>query len=141
MVMLLRNAAGMSPASCPVSITVDTTPRVITSPANNFEVQVGTPVTIGGTANEPKSTIQLYYNGQVMTCTAPIVGSDGKWSFQVTLTTQGTHAITATATDKAGNGPSQASEAVNIVVTSPQTSGLLRVSEVTAQLRQYVIGR
>jgi hypothetical protein len=100
MVMLLRNVAGTSPASSPVSITVDNTPLVITSPANNFEIQVGTPVTIGDTVNEPKSTIQLYYNGQVMTGTPPIVGSGGKWISQVTLTAQRTRAITATATER-----------------------------------------
>ena len=85
MVMLLRNVAGKSPASSPVCITVDNTALVITSPANN-EIQVGTPVTIGGTGNEPEFTIQLYYNGQVMTDTPTIVGSHGKWSSQVTLT-------------------------------------------------------
>jgi hypothetical protein len=73
-----------------------------------------------------------------MTGTPPIVGSDGKWRSQVTLTAQGTRAITATTTDKR-NGPSQASEAVKIVVTAPPTPRLLRVSEVTPQLRQYVI--
>lgn len=74
----------------------------------------GTPI-ISGTA-EPGATVTLF-DGGIMIGTA-IVGSDGRWGFTPdTALTDGTHHITTTVTDAAGNISAPSSDFVLVVDT------------------------
>jgi uncharacterized protein (TIGR03382 family) len=110
-------AGNVGPTSNPGnSFTVDlTAPNapVITTPTNNQLTNDNTP-TISGTA-EANSTVTIYAGGtQIGTATAD---GSGNWTFTPTtgLSPDGTFALTATATDVAGN-VSTTSTTVNVVI-------------------------
>lgn len=94
-------AGNISAASGARTFTVDTTPPaapVITSPAADATVGA-TLVNIAGTA-EPNATVRVL-EGATLKATSTASGT-GSWTAQATFP-DGTHTITATATDAAGN--------------------------------------
>ena len=92
------NDVGMSVPSTSYGIQVDLTPP------SQPEVEVATPgaqPTLSGQA-EAYSTVAVYDGTTLLGTTKTDI--DGKWTFQVTSPlSSGTHALTVTATDQAGN--------------------------------------
>jgi hypothetical protein len=127
--------AGNSAAAAGPSLvfTVDNTapnaPSIPFLAANNDtgrsdtdRITSATNLTFSGTA-EIGSTVTLTSNSILL---GTVVAADGKWSIQSPAMTSGTHAITATATDVAGNTSSaSASLAVTVDTTAPTTSAIL----------------
>ncbi len=111
-----RDAGGnVSPSSTPVSFTTDTTASAaptISSPVNDAALSDSTP-TITGSA-EAGSTVTVRIDGvAVGTAVADAMGS---FSFTVpTALPEGTHVVTATAADAAGN-TSPVSTPVNVTI-------------------------
>ncbi len=97
------------------SFVIDTTAPVISivSPANNATLTT-TNVMLNGTASDVSgiTSVVVSMNGG-STSAATLEPSTGNWSFQAALT-NGTHRITVTATDMAGN-QAMASISVNII--------------------------
>ncbi|SDT12986.1 Ig-like domain-containing protein [Microlunatus soli] len=116
-------AGNTSDPSEPVTITVDATAPeapAITGPEDGSTLTDPTP-TITGTG-EPGATVTVIIDGQPVG-TAD-VGDDGSWSFDVPADSaldDGTHEITATQTDPAGNS-SPVSDPVSVTVdaTAPE---------------------
>ena len=111
-------AGNISPASPPVTVTVDTAAPpapLVTGPAVGSSTDDSTP-TVAGTG-EPGATITVR-DGAVTLCTA-VVDASGNWSCTSTALGDGPHLVTTTATDPAGNtGP--ASSAVPFTIdTTP----------------------
>ena len=118
------NANGVSPASTPVTVTVDTTPPavpVLTTPAASSTINDNTPL-FSGTA-EPGSTV-VVKDGASTVCTA-VADNAGNWGCSpAAVMTDGPHSVTATATDPAGNVGSPTAARTFTVATTPdlQTS-------------------
>ncbi|NOK08044.1 Ig-like domain-containing protein [Corallococcus exercitus] len=115
-----RDAAGNTgPASTPVSFTVDSiapVAPVIASPTSGQLVTTQTP-TLSGTA-EANSTVTVR-EGTTVLCTTTANGS-GAWSCTSSQLTDGTHTISATARDAAGNtGPASTSVPFTVDSTPP----------------------
>jgi hypothetical protein len=119
-------AGNTSPASDPVTVTIDTTAPdapVITSPADGSKTTDTTPV-VGGTG-EPGATVTVSVDGEVVGDAT--VGSDGTWTLPLTdPLSGGDHTVTATQTDPAGNTSDPASNTFTVdagvappVITSP----------------------
>ncbi|GAA4360218.1 hypothetical protein GCM10023087_35790 [Microbacterium rhizosphaerae] len=115
-------AGNVSPQSNQVSFTVDTVPPaapVITSPANGSTTSDATPP-VTGTA-EPGSTVTVIIDGSAAGTTT--ADGEGDWTFTPTTPlSDGTHTISATATDAAGHvGPAASPVTVTIagVATPP----------------------
>ena len=108
-------AGNTGAASTALSVTVDTTAP--TAPAIGSNSLSGNIETLSGTA-EANSTINVY-DGSTLLGSA-ITDSSGAWNYAWSLT-KGTHSITATAADVAGN-MSAASAAVTLTKSSPNHS-------------------
>jgi hypothetical protein len=113
-------AGNTSPQSNTNTFTVDLTPPgapVVTSPANGSSTHDTTP-TYTGTA-EPGSTVTVTVDGTVVGTTT--ADASGNWS--VTPTTplpEGSHSVTAAATDAAGNtGPQSNTNTFTVDLTAP----------------------
>ncbi|HWJ65644.1 MAG TPA: Ig-like domain-containing protein [Nocardioides sp.] len=118
-----------SPASSPVQVTVDLTaaPPVVDPLPDGGLTSDATP-TITGTG-EPGATVEVSIDGVVVGTTT--VGEDGTWSFTPTdPLADGSHTVTATQTDGAGN-TSAVSEPVTIVVdtTAPAAPEITSVAD------------
>ena len=125
----VKDAAGnTSAASATVSITVDTvapsaSTLVITNDSGSTPVTVPsggatndtTPV-LSGTA-EAGSRVSIF-DGSTLLGTA-IVNSSGAWTFTTSTLTQGTHPLSVTVTDAAGNVSGSTSASVIIDTTPP----------------------
>ena len=91
------------------------------------------PQTLSGTA-EAGSTINVYLDGSNTSLATTTVGQDGTWSVAVGPFTDGTHSLTATATDAAGNTSGQSDPYTFTVATqSPTVSAAETVSGLTNQ--------
>ncbi len=115
-----------SVASSAATLTIDT--HAPTTPVLVSDSVVNTNhVLVSGTA-EANSSITVY-DGTAAVGTA-MVGSNGAWSFTTGALTTGSHVLTATATDAAGNtsGHSQAADPVIGSPTAP--SGLTGIVQV-----------
>lgn len=76
---------------------------------------------------EAKAVLTIYDNGQPIGTVT--VGNDGKWSFEITQDLAlGSHKITLTQTDAAGN-TSEVSDAFNFTVVAPVTTNTLAQTE------------
>ncbi|CAO3441367.1 hypothetical protein [Azospirillum endophyticum] len=98
------NSSGLSAA---LTLTIDATPPVLSTPAvaggidNTANVTAATRPTLTGTA-EPNGTVTVLIDGIAVGTTA--AGADGRWSFAVaTPLAEGAHSVVTTATDRAGN--------------------------------------
>jgi hypothetical protein len=126
-----------SPASYTWSIdgTAPSTPA-ITSPSNGAFLNTTT-VAISGTA-EANSYLKLY-DGATLVPGTPFVDPSGNWTHSITALTQGSHTITATVTDAAGNASPAATVSITIdsippaapVITSPANNSILRAGNLT----------
>jgi extracellular elastinolytic metalloproteinase len=115
-------ASGLSPRSAGVTVRVDTVapaaPAVV-APAENVLTRSAS-VVMAGTA-EAGSTVTLL-EGQTSLGTT-VAGGDGTWSRATTDLPDGTHALTALATDPAGNDSALASpRTVRIDTVAPETT-------------------
>ncbi|WP_109441682.1 Ig-like repeat protein Blp2 [Acinetobacter haemolyticus] len=78
---------------------------------------------------EAKAILTIYDNGQPIGTVT--VGNDGKWSFEITQDLAlGSHKITLTQTDAAGN-TSEVSDAFNFTVVAPATTNKMAQIEVS----------
>ncbi len=122
-------AGNTSSASAPINVNVDTT-----APEAAFDIQLsndqsGTAVLITGeTTNdstpvisgraEPGSTVTISDGNTVLGSVS--VRPDGSWSYTTSALAEGTHSLTTTVTDLAGNtSPASAPVAIIIDVTAP----------------------
>jgi hypothetical protein len=131
-----RDAAGNTSTAANSSITLDTVAPVaptISAPSltNN------TNVAVTGSA-EANSTVKVY-EGVTLKATIAANGS-GSWNTTVSLT-EGAHALTATATDAAGNtGPASTAANVTVDVTPPVTPTINPVTTPTKVSPQTITG-
>ncbi|WP_234472838.1 Ig-like domain-containing protein [Pantoea sp. S61] len=132
-------AGNTGPASTPVIVTVDTTAPAAASGVLLSNDSSGTAVPItGGTTNdttpvlsgraEPGSTVNVSDNGTVIGSTT--VGNDGNWSFTPSAPlSDGSHSLTTTVTDPAGNtGAASAPISVTVDTTIPAAPGNVALS-------------
>ncbi|WP_052696984.1 Ig-like domain-containing protein [Pantoea sp. SM3] len=132
-------AGNTGPASTPVIVTVDTTAPAAASGVLLSNDSSGTAVPItGGTTNdttpvlsgraEPGSTVNVSDNGTVIGSTT--VGNDGNWSFTPSSPlSDGSHSLTTTVTDPAGNtGAASAPISVTVDTTIPAAPGNVALS-------------
>ncbi|WP_277977771.1 Ig-like domain-containing protein [Pantoea endophytica] len=130
-------AGNTGPASTPITLTVDTLPPAAAGNVQ-FSSDDGTPIaagsstsdttpTLSGTA-EPGSTVTVS-DGTAVLGTA-ITGTDGNWSYTPTdPLSEGTHNLTTTVTDTAGNvGPSSSAVIVIVDTTPPAVATGLQLS-------------
>ena len=118
-------AGNVSTTSAVLSITIDTTAPVAPT-VTSFSTDSGVvgdnitsdnTLTLTGTA-EANSTVKVY-DGATLLGSAVASGS-GAWSYTTAALTNGTHSLTATATDAAGNtGVASSALAVTIDTTAP----------------------
>ncbi|MGK3111585.1 Ig-like domain-containing protein [Candidatus Pantoea formicae] len=126
----VKDAAGnISPASGTYTVVVDTvapvaSTLVITNDVTNTVVANGgstndTTPTLSGTvsAAEAGSRVSIYDNGALLG--TAIVQANGSWSYTTTTLGAGTHPISVTVTDAAGNISSSTSASVIIDTTPP----------------------
>jgi len=111
-------AGNTSPASTPVTFTVDTTAPaapVITAPANGSTTTDNTPPITG--TGEPGATVSVTVDGTNIG--TALVQPDGSWTLTPAIPlSNGPHTVTATQTDSAGN-TSPASTPVTFTVAAP----------------------
>ncbi len=123
----VTDAAGnISPSSTAVTVTVDTvaptTPTlVVTNDVTDKVIASGgstndTTPTLTGTA-EANSTVKIYDNGTLLGTTT--ASSTGTWSYVSSVLATGSHPLTVTSTDAAGNVSTAASSTVVIDTTAP----------------------
>jgi hypothetical protein len=133
----------------PVVYTLDTIPPTVTISTAGVATKVATQ-TISGTVSQPNSTeapigstVTLYDNNvQIGTATvvAPTTaGAPSTWATTVTLTGDGTHSITASDTDAAGNIGSSAA-VVYTLDTLPPLVAISNTSVVTNVATQTISG-
>lgn len=126
-----RDAAGnFGASSATISFTLDRVgpaAPVITSPANGTQTTSRT-VTVSGTA-EPNASIELVASATLSARTTTTAAQNGSWSATIDVPSDDTFAITAQATDVAGNAGAVSSaitvrveSRVNLTVTSPATA-------------------
>jgi len=123
-------AGNMSIDSMAVSVTIDTiapSAPIITSPLNGA-ISSGAAPTINGTS-EASSMIEVFRSGVSLGKVA--ADESGSWTYTPASTwSEGTHSITANATDAAGN-TSNDSAAVSITIdtTAPNTPVITNLSD------------
>ena len=132
-------AGNTGPASTPVIVTVDTAAPAVATGVQLSNDSSGTAVPItNGTTNdttpvlsgraEPGSTVNVSDNGTVIGSTT--VGNDGNWSFTPTSPLgDGSHSLTTTVTDPAGNtGAATTPITVTVDTTIPAAPGAVALS-------------
>ncbi|WP_051337996.1 Ig-like domain-containing protein, partial [Pantoea sp. AS-PWVM4] len=137
----VSDAAGnTSPASDPISFTVDTVPPAAASGLTVTD-DVGDsqgPLTSGGFSDDSTptlsgqaeaNTVVSVYDGDTLLGTVT-VGSDGNWSFTPDALTNGNHSLTVTVTDAAGNvSPTTTPFNVTINADLPAATSSLQVTD------------
>jgi len=114
-----------SPASNPVTVTVDTTPPAITNPTSGSTVATDKPV-ISGTGATPGSTVTVKdANGNpVAGCDPATVNSDGTWTCTPTSALPtGSNTLTPVVTDPDGNTNAGTPVTVTVTPTTPAITG------------------
>ena len=150
-------AGNTGPASGSLAVTIDTSPppkpskpdlaaASDTGISSTDNITRDTTPTLTGTA-EAGSTVTIRDGASVLGTT--VANSAGAWSFTTGGLGEGPHALTATATDKAGNtGPASAALAVTIDATLPTATIVVsdsalaagETSPVTITFSEAVIG-
>ncbi len=126
-------AGNTSAASAPVSFTVDSVapaaPRV-TSPASGSTVKTASPPLLG--TAEPNTTVTLFLDSATTPTATVTASASGSWSHTPSPLAQGTHSVTAKATDAAGN-TSAASAPVSFTVdtAAPPVPQVLSPADMT----------
>lgn len=118
-------AANVSPPSAWRAFTVDATAPAVptmTDPRPSQSLATASPH-IHGTA-EPGSTVSVYVDGETAPACTAVVMENGAWSCTVSaVLAEGTHSVTAIATDAVGNTSQRASlTAVTVDTQAPDTS-------------------
>jgi pectate lyase len=123
-------AGNVGSASTVITPTIDAVPPAAPLFSTPTITTNDTTPTLSGTA-EASSTIRVYDGAILLGITT--AGSDGKWSFTPTLAlSEGVHAITAKATDLAGNTGAASSEvSLTIDVTAPVSPAITSVTATT----------
>ncbi|WP_058959341.1 Ig-like domain-containing protein, partial [Type-E symbiont of Plautia stali] len=130
------DATGNTIDSDVINVTIDT---VAPQPATGVELSndAGDPISSGGSTNdttpqlngsaEPGSTVTVTDGTTVLGTT--IVGDDGTWTYTTPPLTEGTHNISTTVTDPAGN-TSSASDPITVIVDTqaPSAAGNVQLS-------------
>ncbi|MGA9522471.1 MAG: Ig-like domain-containing protein, partial [Myxococcaceae bacterium] len=120
-VVVSRDAAGNSSATHSITITVDTAAPaapLVTSPADGALLAQGSFV-VTGTA-EPGVSVRIVLGGQVVG--TAVTNAAGTWSVQVGPLADGTHALSVSSTDSAGNASAARTVTVTVDTTAPDTS-------------------
>lgn len=136
----VTDAAGnTSPATSPVDFTVDTQPPAAASDLSLSGNSAGstTPVPNGSATDDNTPTLSgrgeagaivSVYDGQTLLGTA-VVGASGSWSFTTPALSTGSHSLTSTVTDAAGNtGPASTPVTVTVDTQAPAAAGNLQLS-------------
>ncbi|MEZ3500634.1 Ig-like domain-containing protein [Pantoea sp. KPR_PJ] len=141
--VVATDAAGNASApSAPVVFTVDTTPPAAAADLvlNSNSGGVSVPVGAGGATNdaspilsgsaEPGAIVTISDGDTVLGSVT--AGGDGSWSFTVPTLDEGSHSLTTTVTDAAGNtGPASAPVNFTLDTTVPDAaSGLIVTDDV-----------
>jgi len=110
-----------SPASNPVTVTVDTTPPALTNPASGSTLATATP-TISGTGATPGSTVTVTdgHGNTVCTATVPVTDTTGDWTCTPTTPLPaGANTLTPTQVDSQGNqGPAGDPRTITVNTTA-----------------------
>ena len=118
-IRLLRFADGtLDPFNItPAAPTIDLTAASDSGLSDSDHITVDTTPTLEGTA-AAGTTVEIFDAGISLGTT--VAGADGTWSFTTTGLADGTHSLTATATDPSGNtSPASTPLAVTIDTTAP----------------------
>jgi peptidoglycan/xylan/chitin deacetylase (PgdA/CDA1 family) len=99
----------------------------ITAPESGATVEGTTPITANAADNVGVESVRFYLDGVSLgSKTSPTVegGSTYKWNWDTTAASEGTHTLTAVATDGDGNQTTSGAVTVNVVrdTTAPSTS-------------------
>jgi fibronectin type 3 domain-containing protein len=136
----MDSAGNLSAPSGTVTVTIDTTPPAPppkpsldpasdSPPVGDNATNVTSPV-IDGAGAEASSSITIYVDGTKVGTTT--TSATGAWQYQLSNLTIGTHNITATATDVAGNtsaqGPAYALTISGVAATVPSAPVVSAVS-------------
>ena len=137
----VTDAAGnTSPATSPVDFTVDTQPPAAATDVSLTNNSGGstTPVPNGSSSDDNTPTLSgrgeagavvSVYDGQTLLGTA-LVGANGNWSFTTPALSNGSHSLTVTLTDAAGNVSAASSPfVVTIQAGLPSTSSSLQITD------------
>jgi serine protease len=118
-------AAALVLAACTKPAPPDTTPPAVTldAPAGGTTVELGTLVTLAGTASDAGGVagVSILVDGVTVNTVVP---TDGDWSYDWLPAAVGDYAVSAKATDRAGN--STTTDAITVSVTAaevPATTG------------------
>ncbi len=124
--------------SPPFNLTVDTTPPAVigslTITADTGVLVPGgstkdTTLTVSG-SSEPNSIVRLYDSNGTTLLGTVTAGSDGKWSVAINPLGEGSHSITATATDSLGNVSAASPPTVVVVdLTAPAQISAIIVTD------------
>ena len=111
------DAGGQSPVSNSRSFTIDTPPLppTIGSPGEAQTFGQGS-IAVTGTG-QAGSTVRIYDGVDLLDTTT--ADGAGAWSKDVTLTTKGSHTLTATAADLGGEGDPSLPVAINVTTATP----------------------
>ncbi len=108
-------AGNQSQATQLLTIDIEAPSIAINGPATVL-TKNATPTFTGTTDAEPGSTVTVTVGGQTGTTT---VAGDGTWRFTAARLTDGSHTVTASVTDRAGNASSNATVALTVDTTPP----------------------
>ncbi|MCG7390081.1 Ig-like domain-containing protein [Pantoea sp. ACRSB] len=135
----VTDAAGnTSSATAPVTFTVDTvTPTLSDVSASSDNGTPLTPIAASGATNdatpllqgttEAGSTVTLSDNGTLLGTV--IAGSDGRWSFNTPALSEGSHTLSITAADAAGNVSPATTLAFTVDTLAPAAASNLQLTD------------
>ena len=125
------DSAGNAATSSTITINVatvpppDTTPPTVqlVAPANNVNINLGTTISLAATASDSQGTVtavDFFRNGTLLGRGAPVAGQPSRYAFSWSANALGQHALTARATDNAGNASTSAAITINVIDPTPE---------------------